>query len=475
MPTLNSRTSWIGISAGFSAIFGLLIEHRADLVLANGILASFKNDELRVILRPTRIYGTLLDESFHPDLLRDAVDRDLHFDRLWFAVEGDPAMTRVIPYEQRALQNGDIPFFTTRANSVDLWASAHERIEKFFTESGLAAADRRLRRFHSEDLERHLWIIRASLAASARKMGSPHPQLRPQAGMAPSDLVAAACDIGERLDRLAMRSDDTADWLGFTLEEGGWEVRSLGLDLYDGLPGIALFLAYLGAMSGQQRYVGLARATCTTMRRMLANPGGGWTLLGGFAGWGGVIYALTHLGVLWNEPGLFDEADRIVDRLPAWIEQDEQLDVMSGVAGCIGGLLAFYDQSRAASTLTAAVACGDRLIAKAQRDGECCRWHIPGLGPLAGFSHGSSGIAWALLELFARTGAERFRETALAAIRHERLLFSSDAGNWRDLRVRSHMSFPVAWCHGAPGIGLSRCAALRCFDDHGSDRKSPPP
>ena len=31
--------------------------------------------------------------------------------------------------------------------------------------------------------------------------------------------------------------------------------------------------------------------------------------LGGFNGWGGVIYALTHLGVLWNDESLFDEAE----------------------------------------------------------------------------------------------------------------------------------------------------------------------
>src|SRR2546422_2159220 len=43
--------------------------------------------------------------------------------------------------------------------------------------------------------------------------------------------------------------------------------RSLTVDLYDGLPGVTLFLAYLGATSGEDCYTELARAACNTMLR----------------------------------------------------------------------------------------------------------------------------------------------------------------------------------------------------------------
>src|SRR2546422_3576199 len=43
--------------------------------------------------------------------------------------------------------------------------------------------------------------------------------------------------------------------------------RSLTVDLYDGLPGVTLFLAYLGATSGEDRYTELARVACNTMLR----------------------------------------------------------------------------------------------------------------------------------------------------------------------------------------------------------------
>jgi class II lanthipeptide synthase len=98
-------------------------------------------------------------------------------------------------------------------------------------------------------------------------------------------------------------------------------------------------------------------------------------------------------------------------------------------------------------------------------------WVIAAAGtePLTGFSHGAGGMAWALLELTALTGEERFRTAALAAIAYERSLFSSEAGNWPDLRKlktsrwagdNGQPRFMTAWCHGAPGIGLARLHSL---------------
>ena len=84
-----------------------------------------------------------------------------------------------------------------------------------------------------------------------------------------------------------------------------------------------------------------------------------------------------------------------------------------------------------------------------------------------------------LLRLFAVSGEERFRQTALAAMEYERSLFSLERRNWPDLRSefsssatsnqqtgqQDSNSYMVAWCHGAPGIGLARLASLEYIDD----------
>jgi lantibiotic modifying enzyme len=99
---------------------------------------------------------------------------------------------------------------------------------------------------------------------------------------------------------------------------------------------------------------------------------------------------------------------------------------------------------------------------------------IAGGKPLAGFSHGAAGIAWALLQLAALTHEQDYRTAALDALEYERSLFSQEFQNWPDLREletpgtsseNNTPRFIVAWCHGAPGVGLGRLASLSYFDD----------
>ena len=149
------------------------------------------------------------------------------------------------------------------------------------------------------------------------------------------------------------------------------------------------------------------------------------------------------------------------------IDQDAQLDVLSGAAGCLVPLLNLHEARPCQRTLAAAIQCGDRLLARAQPAGDGLCWPVPGLGPLAGFSHGAAGIAWALLALFARTREERFRTAARGGIAYERSVFCAEAGNWRDLRDTEQVRFPTAWCHGAPGIGLARLCGVPLLEDDG--------
>src|SRR5207244_6166469 len=64
-----------------------------------------------------------------------------------------------------------------------------------------------------------------------------------------------------------------------------------------------------------------------------------------------------------------------------------------------------------------------------------------------------------------------YRTAAEGAFAYERRLYDEGARNWPDLRERSQgtegaATFGAFWCHGAPGIALSRIRALELdFDD----------
>ncbi|WP_414544126.1 type 2 lanthipeptide synthetase LanM family protein [Nostoc sp. CCY0012] len=484
-PTLNGKPVNVleythDITSGFTDIYRLLQEHRDELLSENGLLMRFAEDEVRVLLRSTQTYGLVLDESFHPDLLRNALDRDRLLDHLWVDVKHRPFLAQVISAEREDLQKGSIPLFTTRPSSRDLWSSSNEQISNFFNQSGLDLVRHHLQHLSDQDLEQQLWFIRASLAtlamASEQVQWSTHRLSEPKSIVDSKQLLATAQAIGERLEILALKGQNDATWLGLTLvNERHWSLTSLGMDLYDGLPGIILFLAYLGAITQEQRYTSLAHAALTRLLQYVERNKSSIKSIGGFGGWGGVIYALTHLGVLWNQTELLIQAESLVNLIPTLIEQDEQLDIIGGSAGCIVSLLTLYHCQPSPCVLAAAIQCGNHLLTKAQNMEQGVGWVAKGITttPLSGFSHGVAGIAWSLLELSALTGEERFRKTALEAIAYERSLFCPQVHNWLDLRsftdvvLKNKSTQPncvIAWCHGAPGIGLSRLRSLPHLD-----------
>lgn len=467
--------------AGFTNVYQLLLKHRDDLLAANSPLAKFAEDEVRAIIRPTYTYSLMLSESFHPDVLRNALDRDRLFDRLWLGIEQEPHLTKVIVAERNDLWEGDIPLFTTKPNSRDLWSSSGERIANFFVESGMNLVQHRLQQLSETDLKQQLWFIRASLTTlvtTEETTQQPTPNYINQEHYPASreQLLLAAQAVGDRLEMLALRSEHDATWVGLQpTPQETWFLTALNMDLYSGLSGVALFLAYLGAVTEQERYTNLAKATLTTIRRQI-EQNQSLPYIGAFDGWGGIIYTLSHLSRLWNQPTLLTEAEKIISHLPELIKKDEQFDIIGGTAGCIGSLIALYRCAPSDRILDVAIQCGEHLISSAQpmKNGVAWSSKTSNAAPLAGFSHGVAGIAWALLELSSLTGQKCFQTIALEAIEYERSLFAPKVGNWLDLRNFStqvieknnnHHNCMTAWCHGAPGIGLSRLLCLSHLDN----------
>jgi type 2 lantibiotic biosynthesis protein LanM len=481
-PTLEGRTvdvmAYSGdISQGFSDLYTLMLRHREELLAEGGPLAGFQHDEVRVLLRPTMVYGIFLLEGFHPDLLRNALDRDRFFDRLLTHVERTPFLSLIVPAERDALHRGDIPLFYTHPDSRDLWSCGGHHLRDFFERSGMEVVRQRLKQLSPQDLEHQLWLVQASLATLA--MDPDRPQLVPyqlkQEGppATPERLLAAARAMGDRLALRALRNQaGGVSWFGLDrTREQRWSLQVVSPYLYSGLSGITLFLAYLGQVTGERSYRELAREAATTLWSQVEEEQANLRNIGAYEGWGGLIYTCLHLARLWEEPLWLDRAEWAAGKLAELVDKDEQYGLIGGAAGALVTLLELHRERPTPRVLETALRCGERLLAQAQRMPVGVGWRAPSdEKPLGGFSHGVTGVAWALLELAAVTKEERFREAAREAIAYERSLFSPQAGNWKDLRQAGsgeepRDSFMNAWCHGAPGIGLGRLRTMRLLED----------
>jgi type 2 lantibiotic biosynthesis protein LanM len=468
--------------AGFSAMFRLLRAHRDELLADRGPLDRFSEDETRVVLRATVTYVSLRQASYHPDVLRDAIDRDVLFGWLCLGVENQPHLSAVLHAELEDLRNGDIPIFVTSTNSVDLKTSSGECIPDYFRESAMTRVRRRINELSEAELEQQIWVIKATLSAAALRV---ERQRRPSGTIGSANvkidhsrLIMAACRIGRQLEMSALRGDDGAvSWLGLSVNaKQRWSLAPAGIGLYDGLSGIALFLAYLASVSDEPEFAELVRGVLKTIRHKLADGSLHRLPIGAFDGLSGAMYLLTHLGYLWNDEKLLGEAVDLAESLPGRVTHDRAFDVVSGSAGCLACVISLYGVAPSDRLLRTAVTLGDHLLRHAQPSDAGTAWvtHIPAWAPLTGFSHGASGIAWALLELSALTGTDQFRGAALEAFLYERNCFSSAEQNWPDYRrlvadpeefSRGERQFGVGWCHGAPGSTLARLRALRHADN----------
>ncbi len=462
------------IVAGFTEVYQLCAANRQELLA--GPLSQFDGDEVRVVARHTLWYDTVLRTAFHPDVLRDGLDRERHFDALWRDVPSRPELAALISHERSDLWRNDIPLFTARTDKAVLYSSDHRVVRDFRLSPGMAELRRRVRQLGQPDLARQQWLTEAALTTTVGNMID-YPILPSYVSPSVSrpasrDAIVAAADaIGGRLARLAFQADDTAQWLG--VNSFGGKNRTLGVlrsDLFHGLTGIALFLGWLGQVTGDTGHTRLARRALGTA--LIRLDQGELADRGGFAGLGGAVYGLFELGRLWADERLIGTAERYAAAIAAQATDDTDYDYATGSAGGIAALAAL-SQVRAADQVADHVrVLADHLVATAVREPAGAGWVPRTLRqlrsvtqPISGFAHGGAGIAAALSQAWEIVGDDRYQQTACAAIAYEQSSFDPGTGRWRELRDRAAGGFTDEfpdrgfWCYGGAGIGLGRLLA----------------
>jgi len=462
---------------GFEEAYDLVIAHRESFTRH---LETFADATLRYIPRPTLRYSLLHHRALHPDHLRSTADQVRLFETLGSVDGSPPGLERLRAAESEALARGDVPLFTTRGSSRDLWDDGGNRTPGFFAEDGLTRARDALGRLGARDREEQVGLIRMSMLTRERGTAfrtRPDPDAPGEAPTAKREAwLAAAVSIGDHLRARAIHGEEDVTWIGLTLRVGpdpAWELSPLSSSLYDGVAGLALFFAWLGAATQRSDFTDVARRAAHRIRASMEGRGReDRRSIGAFSGRSGGLYVLAHLATLWNEPGLLDEVlEAELDRLAVLIPEDPSLDVLGGAAGCAMVLLGLRDRS--SRCLDLARLCAERLLERATPQTRGLGWiGAVSAVPLAGFSHGAAGIAWALLALSEALGDERYAEAARLGIEFERTLYVAEQRDWLDRRLDPPcLSSCSAWCNGAAGVGFGRLLIRHHVDDEASHRE----
>lgn len=472
---------------GFRAGYNAISEHRNELLGEGGLLWLFAADEVRVVPRPTWTYTTLLDESTHPDLMRDAAERHQVLSLLRTPLLGVPALPGVEDEEIAELWCGDVPVFSTRPGGTELWSgtgrpvagpapapssqdTAAARPRPAATPhdpallSGLARVEAKVRAMDTVDRQDQERIIRSAMVST-----SPEPPHRAVPGgrarsaataPEPEQLLSAARSVGDQLVSLAYRHEGRTNWIGLDLlGERYWRLTPMAADLAGGYTGPALFLAQLAALTGAARYAEAAREALAPVPGLLDALHGRADELGplgsgAFAGLGGIAYALTEVGTLLGDREILELAGPAVRLSCAASMTEDGYGVRGGVAGGLVSLLAVYRATGRPEAWRGAERCAERIAAAPLPDS-------------AGFSDGAAGIGWALLRFAGAGGGVRHRSAGLRALR--RATATAGAAPWAragavgeaTALAESAAARPTesaagpTWCDGTAGIALA--------------------
>ncbi len=469
------------LCAGFQHMYQLFLQQRATLLAPRSPLQALKTQLVRMTYRDRAVYDDLLPTLLAPQALQDAITHSMLLEGLgvesapldWTrASKGDHARWwPVFAAERQALLQGDIPVVSARADSDTLVIGPEQEVGLCLCQSAFDLVLRRLERLSDKDLALQLGLLQQALPQETTQVESPGQVVetgeQPEAGTFMRQALAIADDIARRAVEIGQES---VLWVGAT---GSYrfqqsQLQPLRYGFSDGVSGIAFFLAALAQLTGITSYRRLALAAVRPLHRLVRQEGERLVCemgLGAGLGLGSVVYALTRLSQFLDEPELLAEAGAAASLITRdLIADDHLLDVFVGTAGALLGLLALYEVSPTQDLLDRAIWCGEHLLHTRTPSKTPYRaWPTVDGRHTTGFAHGTAGIGYALLRLYALTGDAALLEAAQEGLRYEDQALVREAGNWAEEVGKKETDY-VSWCHGAPGIGLARIGNLPLLD-----------
>lgn len=469
---------------GFETLHIFLCGHRDLFLEKESPLWQMIKAPVRILLRLTMFYSHLLDRLFDPRVLLDSLHTEELLEMLKNTLRDTLPEHRdsIIEEEKQALMQGDIPCFHALPTHTDLYSRKKLIASDALSEQAAKSVIDHLKKMDAKDCHLQTTFIRQAFQArkmkahdggdffSKKSEGDVNASREPVPN---SELLTYAEEIAEDILNRSLRDKDGAlGWIGLDPDATATQflLRPLSNTLYAGNAGIAIFFAALYAVTKKSSWKEESLNVLKQFRKQLHGDSKKWLIaangIGGMSGAGGILYSLTLVARLTEEPELINEAFVLLGCLEdRHIYEDQQYDVLSGSAGLLLTLLSLHSYTHDTKSLALAKICGEHLCRAAIDMGNgAVAWGKEGTQPLLGFSHGTAGIAYALSKLANYVENNDLLAVAKRALTYERQFLSSELKNWPDFR-HNPPNYPIQWCHGCAGIGLSRLASLSFSQD----------
>ncbi|MBX5320273.1 type 2 lantipeptide synthetase LanM [Staphylococcus caprae] len=456
-PTVNNdrvKTSdYINeIINGFENMYNLFLNHKIEI---SNKLKIFKNVPIRKIFRNTQQYSFLINLSYHPDFLRNQIDRDFLFSRLYKESVDNKELISLIPFEIKQLNSGNFPYFETLTNSNDLNVGNDEKIKNFFQVNGYKECLKQLKSLSLDDLYQQKKIIEGSLLGIESSKDININKLNNES----HTFLEKAEDIANLLLDTAVKDHNELCWISMAImgeDEANMAFSITGHGLYDGNAGICMFFTYLWKLTKKEKYKKAAYASLTPLKLSLINIIKDKDFsIGPFMGLTGYIYVCHHMAHIFSDKTLLQESIHYAEQLDKFILNDRLIDIIGGGSGALIVIINLYNSTQKPSLLKIIESLVTHILNNAFIYDDKVYWPtVTNNEGYTGFSHGTSGIISALSYYYRSINHDnKIYNIIKMGLKTENINYNKSHYNWYSKHINGYND---SWCHGSAGIFLSR-------------------
>lgn len=463
------------IICGFTKTYNYFFKNKESRHLRKE-LRNFENINIRFVFRATKIYTLLLEYLNHPDYMKSGVTRSIEMDLLAKGFLVDLSKKHIfwdiLNDELTQLENNDVPYYTTNTSIPSLVSTNAALYEDAFQFKPYKRLLSIVSSLSVSDLSLQVQIIKNSI--ETKSLGGEHKSFSKYTGekvVQPDNnfISTVIFDIANRILKSQITVNGRSTWVSFVsnIVSHTYGYKPLGLDIANGNMGVALFIGALYAYSKDKIYKEALESILKPISDILTQDWSKQEFMhrfgtGGTTGVASIIYGFTKLYEYTADPSFIDSAYSFVDIIKKEnIQESVRQDVTSGNAGLLLSIIKLSQVKKEKEFSELMDHCYKTIVSSGYNDNRFKNWDYQQNKKLLGFSHGSSGILYALSNYLTYKKQSKETESVIKDVLvYEDTLFDKAHLNWPDYRFEDVDLEVSSWCHGATGIGMSRLPLL---------------
>lgn len=410
---------------GFKKFLASVIQHREEIITC--FEHTFTNAHVRNVVRPTQRYVDLLQFSYHPNCMRNMIEREKVLHNLFAYPYCDKTIAK---YEVEEMLEGDIPQFFNVASNVSLYTSDGTHVCSPYQKSIKEIIVNNLLSLSQRHIEEQCLQMELSMGTFKHTAQIPK-QLRFKPSVDIHTIIEEA--TAKLLDEaIEDNKTNSMTWIDLVCKDT-WKYEAMNNQFYDGLPGMYLLFAALQATYPHKAkdYKAVKEKILNTMVVIPSSQ-----VASVFYGNGALIYPLMVDAVLNKNKSALQKAQQLADQVMTFPIKKNN-DWLTGIPSVI----VLYSQLYKL-THNNAYAEYIKDLAKQLKYDET--------SPYLGFIHGNSSAYYALSLVNPQN----------PSISHWQQLEDQHWNGfyWKEPR-KNKTCYTHAICHGSTGILLNRIAA----------------